>query len=103
MTDDYYNPPDYDCKGFEGFVCDRKRELLAGEFNPFTKEHMGDALDDLLGKDFDSFKDMCEQKEWEKIGRWFYFTVYNYWERQAENRAAEDYNERLIGADHENF
>ena len=103
MTDDYYNPPDYDCKGFEDFVDDRAKELLRGDFNPFTKDHMGDALDELLGNDFETFQNLCEQRDFEKIGRWFWVTVYDYWARQAEDRAAADYNERLIGADHENI
>ena len=80
----------------EEFLEDRVNELMMGEYNPFTPKNIVEAIyeDCLYSKegDLEQFADLMAKREVTALGRMVFGRIIDYWERQAENQAIEDWN-----------
>lgn len=97
MNDTHLNPPDYDMKRFEAFIEDETRELMQEKFAPFSLSNIGEGFDHWIGTEYETIISYIEHREFEKLGRNFWATIHSYFERQAEEFAASQYNERIGG------
>lgn len=97
MREQNLNPPDYDMKRFEAFVQQETRELMEHKFAPFSQSNIGEGIDHWMATEYDTVIDYINRREFEKLGRNFWATIHTYFERQAEEFAASQYNERIGG------
>ena len=97
MNDSHLNPPDYDMKRFEAFVRDETWELMQDKFDPWCKRNLGEGIDHWLATEYETMLEYIRHRDFEKLGRNFWATIHSYFERQAEEFAASQYNERIGG------
>ena len=80
----------------DDWLQDRVDELMIGEYSPFTPKNIVEAIyeDCLYSKDGDleQFADLMAKREVTALGRMVFGRIIDYWERQAENQAIEDWN-----------
>ena len=80
---------------YEDFLTERINELMMGEYDPYKPENIVEAIyeDCLFTKDGDleQFADLMAKREVTALGRMVFGRIIDYWERQAENQAVEDW------------
>lgn len=80
---------------YEDWLEDRVNELMKGECDPFKEQNIVTAIyeDCLISKDGDleQFADLMAKREVTALGRMVFGRIIDYWERQAENQAIEDW------------
>lgn len=97
MKEQNLNPPDYDPRDFEDFIEAQTRELMQDKFDPWCKRNLGEGIDHWMATEYDTILDYINRREFEKLGRNFFCSIHTYFENQAEEFAASQYNERLWG------
>lgn len=78
----------------ETFLSERICELMNGRYDPFKKENILTAiLEDCLfhGSDLETMSDYMEQRKMTELGLLVKCRIVEYWERQAERHAIEDW------------
>ena len=79
----------------EEFLEERVNELMMNEYNPYTTKNIIEAIMEecLFSKEGDAeqLADLMERREVTMLGRMVFGRIVDYWERQAENQAIEDW------------
>ena len=68
----------------------RAAELLAADFNPYTPEHVAEAMGELSGEVINRIAQSFEQVAVSAGGATLYYAIHNYWHRRAEAQAAAE-------------
>jgi hypothetical protein len=80
---------------YEDFLQGRVDELMMGVYNPYTAKNIVEAIMEecLFSKegDIEQLADLMERREVTMLGRMVFGRIVDYWERQAENQAIEDW------------
>jgi hypothetical protein len=80
----------------EEFLEERVNELMMGVYNPYTAKNIVEAISEecLFSKegDIEQLADLMERREVTMLGRMVFGRIVDYWERQAEEHAIEDWD-----------
>jgi hypothetical protein len=93
--DRWLETPYEDQAQYDDWIGERVNELMMGVYNPYTAKNIVEAISEecLFSKegDIEQLADLMERREVTMLGRMVFGRIIDYWERQAEEHAIEDW------------
>ena len=103
--DDWLQSPYYDDEdpNYDEKISDRVKEYMSegSLYDPYKWENFSETIYSAKQEEVNSILEYSKNKEFEKLGRAIWCLVLEGMEKEAENKAADDYNNGLIGNDYD--